>query len=279
MLVSVAHQAAGFDVFAQRIAREQCVTGRQRDELPTSAEEEWVPRTSSAPAPALDGRRESRIQLAFTAISRPGFADRWRDLPPLSLAPSISSSGWFVSPEHGDDGGFGTSSCSSPSRLAAKSVWVSRRRWRCRLAGEAGDKAPLTGSKPVVKTIGTVAVAALTAGTECRWQRSRPPVGGRFRPPYREPAHPDPRPSDIRSRRSGPRYNPISFRPWRNAPTWRLGTGRGRGAEGTRPLASPSASRAPPSGHAAAAPPSSVMNSRRLMGSLPQARGRTLPHC
>jgi hypothetical protein len=32
------------------------------------------------------------------------------------------------------------------------------------------------------------------------------------------------------------------------------------------------------SGHAAAAPPSSVMNSRRFMGSPPQAGSRTLPH-
>ncbi len=32
-------------------------------------------------------------------------------------------------------------------------------------------------------------------------------------------------------------------------------------------------------GHAPAAPPSSVMNSRRLMGSLPPGQGHTLPQC
>jgi len=39
------------------------------------------------------------------------------------------------------------------------------------------------------------------------------------------------------------------------------------------PLCAPAAS-----GHAAAAPPSSVMNARRLMGCPPQTGSRTLPH-
>jgi len=59
----------------------------------------------------------------------------------------------------------GASSCNSPSCLAAKSVVVKTTPvtlppGRLRLA----TKPVLTGSKPVVKTIGIVAVAALTAG-------------------------------------------------------------------------------------------------------------------
>ena len=104
-----------------------------------------------------------------------------------------------------------------------------------------------------------------------QWRRSRPPGGEPDRPPAPATDRIDPPPSGIRSRRCGPRRS-------------RLRSGLG----GTRPRDAGSVEATPllrnpitgivgccaraASGHAAA-PPSSVMNSRRLIRS-PRRRGR-----
>ena len=79
----------------------------------------------------------------------------------------------------------------------------------------------LTGSPPIVKTIGIVVVAALAASAAGvpPARRSRRPDGGPDRPPVPAVDRIDRPPSDIRSRRSGPRRSRASFRPLRNAAT------------------------------------------------------------
>src|SRR5262249_24413030 len=114
----------------------------------------------------LHDRCKGGIELDFTCrlhdqdcrpMARPA-ASRSRN--------STSNSGRFGSPSTATMAALGASSCNSPSCLAAKSVVVKTTPvtlppGRLRLA----TKPVLTGSKPVVKTIGIVAVAALTAGT------------------------------------------------------------------------------------------------------------------
>ena len=106
-----------------------------------------------------------------------------------------------------------------------------------------------------------------------RWSRQSPRPGGE---PDRPPAPADGRtgrpPSDIRSPRSGPRHSRL--RP--DLDGTRARAARTRSAEA--PLRNPITGIAgccarAASGHAAAAPPSSVMNSRRFIRS-PRRRGR-----
>ena len=94
---------------------------------------------------------------------------------------SSSCSGWFGSNNTAMTAALGTSSCSSPSCFAAKSVTVKTTPvtlppGRLRLA----TRPVLTGSMPVVKTIGIVAVAALATGAAmpfamitATWRRTR----------------------------------------------------------------------------------------------------------
>ena len=168
----------------------------------------------------------------------------------------------------------GTSSRSNSSRFPSNAVlnWltpVTLPPGRLRLA----TRPSLTGSCHRTKTIGIVVVAALAASAAgVRSRRSPRPDGEPGRPPAPAAGHIGPRPSGIRSPRSGPRHNPISFRPWRNprrdsampSGDWLLRNPI-TGIAGCCARAA--------SGHAAAAPPSSVMNSRRFIRS-PRRRGR-----
>ena len=144
--------------------------------------------------------------------------------------------------------------------------------------GEAGDKTEpdrIVGRR--AKTMGIVVVAALAANAQrcLRPWRSRRPVGEPVRPPAPAADRFDSRPSGIRSPRSRPRHSRFPS-----------GPGEMR-ADGPRIASGDVASRNPitgiagccaraASGHAAAAPPSSVMNSRRFIRS-PRRRARAAP--
>ena len=154
----------------------------------------------------------------------------------------------------------------SPSRFAASSA-VKNIHPCCVTAWpvEAGDQSELDRVLGEPNTIGMVEVAAFAARAArvLAPRRSRSPCGEPGRPPALDTGQRDLPPSGIRSRRSGPRRSrflsgPAGTRPHcgrrsidaapRNPIT---------GIAGCCPRA--------PSGHAAAAPPSVNMNSRRLM--------------
>ena len=141
------------------------MAGRQRDELPTSSEEEWATTDKQRAGARLHHCTEQSIEFMF--------ASRFlhQDLPTegstcrLDLAKLNLEFRFVRVAQHGDwVEALGASSCSRPSCLAAKSVCVNTTPvafppGRFRLA----TKPVLTGSKPVVKTIGIAAVAALRA--------------------------------------------------------------------------------------------------------------------
>ena len=82
------------------------MAGRQRDKLPTTAEEEWATADQQRARTPLHGRRERRIQLAFTRHFRD------QDLPTNGATCRLYLSQFNLElrlvrvPQHGDDGGF-----------------------------------------------------------------------------------------------------------------------------------------------------------------------------
>ena len=73
---SVAHQAADLGVITRRIAREQCVADRQRDELTSSVVEDRTTADEQRASARLRDPCEDGIELGFTRR----FHDQ--DLPP-----------------------------------------------------------------------------------------------------------------------------------------------------------------------------------------------------
>jgi hypothetical protein len=126
---------------------------------------------------------------------------------------------------------------------------------------EAGDEAIPDWVATNHKIIGTMVVAALAASAEgvlptiratCRRRRSA-----------NRSSHVDPRPGGAQWRRSGPRHSQVSFMPWWNAVTR---SNAGSDASRRNPITGMAGCCArAASGQAAAAPPRSVMNSRRFI--------------
>src|SRR5262245_42517752 len=160
----VAHQAAGVDHLTLCMERGNGVPVLQRGELPTSVEKDWATAHEERAGAPLNDRREGGIELAFTCYFH------GQDLPSdgatcrLDVA-QFDFSRLLAAPSVATMAALGTSSFSSPNCLAPKSVVVKTAPvmlppGRLRLA----TKPVLTGSNPVVKTMGIAAVAALTAG-------------------------------------------------------------------------------------------------------------------
>ena len=248
---------------------------RQRDELLAAG---WMKNasapTNSAPARAAHERLQTRPRNRSSAADiehhelPPDAAGRsLHDLPSAAAYRSVGFTSTAIVVASG------TSSCSSSSRFASssprESMPVTLPPGRLRLAtrpaptGSTADREDDRNGR----------------GRGLGRERRVPPVaddhGDLLRAPDRPPAPAADRivcpPSDIRSRHSGPRRSPASFRPWRNAAT-RCALGRRTSCEEPdhRHRRLLRARRERPR---AAAPPSSVMNSRRLIRS-PRRRGQ-----
>ena len=154
----------------------------------------------------------------------------------------------------------------SPSRFAARSETkkctpVALPPGRARLATSPS----FTGSSVAPKTMGMVAVAAFAAraGGVVSANDHGTPDGAPVQPPSLAVDHIDPRPNGTRPPRCGPRRSPPSARPWRNLAA-KCAPVAGEPPPRT-PMSGIPACALTASGHAAAAPPSSVTTSRRLM--------------
>ena len=124
----------------------------------------------------------------------------------------------------------------------------------------------LTGSPPLAKTIGIVVVAALAASADgVVRRRSRPPAGG-----SRSATSAGNRSGRSSAQRNSiatfrPSTKPASFRPWRNAVMSAASASDALRRNPTTGIAGCCARAA--NGHATVPPPSSAMNSRRLIRS------------
>ena len=123
----------------------------------------------------------------------------------------------------------------------------------------------LTGSPPLTNTIGIVEVAALAASAalDCLRQ-SRPLAVATIQRPEPEPVGLTVRDSDIRSRRSGPRRSLLPSGPGGTQPRGESSVGERRAAEKSDHRHA-GLLRARGEWQYRAAPPTSEMNSRRLM--------------
>src|SRR5262249_59317853 len=61
---SIAHQAADFDILAERVDRGQPMVRRQRDELHATAVEQWIGTDHECVGPLLQQAHEGRINVA-----------------------------------------------------------------------------------------------------------------------------------------------------------------------------------------------------------------------
>ena len=244
----------------------------QRDEPFAPGGEERAGTDKQRTGPALRERRKGGVDLAVVLASRM-----------MSCSPRVSAAACtsFAPPRYLDCLGFtstaiadalGTSSRSSSRRFcpnpASKVTPVTLPPGRLRLA----TRPCLTGSLPVTKTIGIVVVAALAASaapafatitaTGRRTNRPPAPAAGRIALP----------PSGIRSRRSGPRRSPASVKALAERGHEVRASASDRAVEEAdhrhRRLLRAHAKRP-----RAAAPPRSVMNSRRFIRS-PRRRAR-----
>ena len=168
----------------------------------------------------------------------------------------------------------GTNSCSSSSRfgLAPRSSWHARDvAARPVQAGDKPDRDRVAaGREDDGNRRGCRLGRQCRSGTAAR--RSRPPDGEPDRPPAPAVDRIGPRPSGIRSLRSGPRHSQLLSGP--GGMRAQRGAYRSASALLRNPITGIAGCCArAASGHAAAAPPSSVMNSRRFIRS-PRRRGR-----
>ena len=248
---------------------------RQVDQLDTPAVEKGVVADEKGVGPLAHKGCEGRIDLAAGAgvedldLQPHGAGSRSTSLNVVSVFAALAgltSTATRVAA--------GTSSRRSSSRFAVNSplkklIPVRLPPGRARLA----TRPSLTGSSATTKTMGIVVVAALAANAEAdlRARRSRRPAGEPNRPPAPAADPFDSRPSGIRSPRSRPRHSRSPSGPGEiradGRPTRQAIWGLRNPITGIAGCCARAAS-----GHAAA-PPSSVMNSRRLTRS-PRRRGR-----
>ena len=234
-----------------------------------------LPLTRSASARRCTRLAKARsISLAVLALQDRRVAVRARARRPQRRSPGSRFPDWSGRPARRSARSCGASSRRSSSRFApsvalTKVTPVMLPPGRARLA----TRPALTGSSPVMKTIGIVVVAALAASAPTALNAAitarlagRP---ARPRAPAADPA--DCRPSGTRSRRCGRRRSRLRSAPAgtrRRGPRVRAVLALRKPITGIAGCCARAAS-----GQAAAAPPSSVMNSRRLIRS-PRRRGR-----
>src|SRR2546430_3706474 len=163
-LCSVAHQAAGFGIGAQGIDGWYGVARRQRDELHPTVDEEGVGMDHKCVGPLLQKARKGRVNLGSSAGREE--LDLWTNSRRRGFDIFLQgfSSRIFGLTSTAKRVAVGNSSCKRPSRLATSSLLLALTPvmlppGRLRLA----TRPSWTGSKPRLKTIGIVVVAALAA--------------------------------------------------------------------------------------------------------------------
>src|SRR5215472_10516885 len=264
---SVAHQAADFDILAEWINRGQPIVRRQRDELHTSAIEQLIGSDRESVAAGLCARlaKAASISPLLLAVKTSICLPIAEAVACKSLV-NASVLRLFGLSRTAKRSALGRSSCKSPSRLVPSSAFIELTPVTLPLGRLRLATRPIsTGSAPTPKTIGTVAVPALAASAAGVLAGVAITATPRC---TKSPSNSGSRALSLYAKRNStatlrPSMKPVSFKPLRNAPTT---PALSSGTPGyTNPITGIPGCCAPAASGHAAAPPSSVMNSRRFI--------------